>query len=153
MTDTTDVASPQRNRLILPFLAPVYSSLHDLAFTLLRVVAGGTLITHGAGKIIDPFGTVGMVESLGFYPGMFWSPLLAATEFFGGILIVLGLFTRAAAFAAMVVLLVTVWFHWVTLGQGYEGAEKSIIWAAIFAFLAVRGGGAHSVDARLTKTF
>ena len=65
-----------------------------------------------------------MVESLGFYPGAFWSPLLSFTEFFGGILIAIGLLTRPASFAAMFILLVTVWFHWVTMGQGYSRCRK-----------------------------
>jgi putative oxidoreductase len=153
MTDITTHEAPNRGKLFIPALAPVYAALHDSAYTLLRVVAGGALIVHGAGKIADPFGAAGMVEGLGFYPGVFWSPLLSATEFFGGILILIGLITRPAAFAALIVLLVTVWFHWVTMEQGYGGAEKSIIWAAIFAFLTVRGGGAQSVDARIGKTF
>ncbi|ODT29393.1 MAG: DoxX family protein, partial [Kaistia sp. SCN 65-12] len=104
-------------------------------------------------KIVNPFGAAEMVEGLGFYPGAFWSPLLSVTEFFGGILIALGLFTRPAAFAGMIVLLVTVWFHWVTMGQGFSGAEKSILWAAILAFFVIRGGNRQSVDARLAKTF
>lgn len=140
-------------RLFIPALRGLYSNLHDSAETLLRVVAGVALVTHGLGKISDPFGAAGMVEGLGFYPGAFWSLLLSCTEFFGGILITIGLFTRPAAFAAMFVLLVTVWFHWVTMGQGYQGAEKSIIWAAIFLFFIIRGGNRHSVDARLGREF
>lgn len=140
-------------RLFIPALSGLYSSLHDSAETILRVVAGAALVTHGLGKISDPFGAAGMVEGLGFYPGAFWSLLLSCTEFFGGLLIVIGLFTRPAAFAAMFVLLVTVWFHWITMGQGYQGAEKSIIWAAIFLFFAIRGGNRHSVDARLGREF
>ncbi|WP_434064230.1 DoxX family protein [Pararhizobium gei] len=125
--------------------------LDTTAETLLRVVAGLLLVTHGYGKIVNPFGAVGMVESLGFYPGVFWSPLLAATEFFGGILIAIGLFTRPASFAAMIVLLVTVYFHGVVKAEGLAGAEKSILWAAIFFFFAIRGSNAHSVDARIGK--
>lgn len=140
-------------RLFIPALGSVYAALHDSAETILRVVAGVALVTHGMGKITDPFGAAGMVESLGFYPGAFWSLLLSATEFFGGILIALGLFTRPASFAAMFVLLVTVWFHWVTLGQGYSSAEKSILWAAIFLFFAVRGGNRQSLDARFGREF
>lgn len=151
MTDTTRSA-PSR-RLIVPALGGVYTGLHDFAETLLRVVAGLALVTHGAGKIVDPFGAAGMVEGLGFYPGAFWSFLLSCTEFFGGILIALGLLTRPASFAAMLVLLVTVWFHWVTMSQGYAGAEKSILWAAIFFFFLIRGGNRHSVDARLGRAF
>jgi putative oxidoreductase len=141
------------NRLFILALSPVYRSGHDLAETLLRLVAGGFLVIHGAGKIVDPFGAVQMVEGLGFYPGIVWSPLLAITEFFGGILLAIGLFTRPAAFAATIVLLVTVYFHWIQLGQGFSGAEKSLLWAAMTFFFVIRGGNSQSVDARLTRSF
>ncbi|MEX4006071.1 DoxX family protein [Neoaquamicrobium sediminum] len=150
MSQSVSQPHPSR-RLLIPALGNVYAPLHELAETVLRVVAGLALVVHGAGKISEPFGSVEMVEGLGFYPGVFWSPLLAATEFFGGMLIAVGLLTRPAAFAAMIVLLVTVWFHWITLGQGYMGAEKSILWAAIFFFFAIRGANGHSVDARLGR--
>ena len=150
MTDTTLIA---RRRRIIPALNGLYAALHDSAETLLRVVAGIALVTHGLGKIGDPFGASGMVESLGFYPGVFWSPLLSFTEFFAGIMIAIGLLTRPASFAAMIVLLVTVWFHWITMDQGYSGAEKSILWTAIFFFFVIRGGNRHSVDARIGKEF
>ena len=68
-------------------------------------------------------------------------------------MITVGLLTRPAAFASMFVLLVTVWFHWITMDQGYPGAEKSILWAAIFFFFVVRGGNRHSIDARLGRAF
>lgn len=150
MTLTTEKSG---RRLFIPALGGLYACLHDSAETILRVVAGAALVTHGLGKIADPFGASGMVESLGFYPGALWSLLLACTEFFGGILIAIGLLTRPASFAAMIVLLVTVWFHWITKDQGYSGSEKSILWAAIFLFFAVRGGNRHSVDARLGREF
>ncbi|MDQ1197225.1 DoxX family protein [Agrobacterium sp. SORGH_AS 787] len=142
-----------RERLIVPAIAPIYNSTHELVETILRVVAGVLLVTHGFGKITTPFGAVGMVESLGFYPGVFWSPLLAATEFFGGILVAIGLLTRPAAFAAFIVLMVTVYFHWIVRSEGLVGAEKSVLWSAIFLFFAVRGGNRHSVDAKLRKVF
>lgn len=151
MTETT--MTKTRNRLIIPALSGLYDSLHEGAETLLRVVAGLALVTHGAMKIGNPLGAAEMVEGLGFYPGVFWSPLLTFTEFFGGFLIAIGLLTRPAAFAATFVLLVTVWFHWITMGQGYSGAEKSILWAAIFLFFTIRGGNRHSVDAKIGKEF
>lgn len=151
MSDTTHAAP--NGRLIVPAISGIYAGLHDFAETLLRVVAGLALVTHGAGKIVDPFGAAGMVEGLGFYPGAFWSFLLSCTEFFGGILIAIGFLTRPASLAATFVLLVTVWFHWVTMNQGYSGAEKSILWAAVFFFFLVRGGNRHSVDARVGRAF
>ncbi|MEK1889219.1 MAG: DoxX family protein [Phyllobacterium sp.] len=139
--------------LFVPALGRVYQSLGDLSETILRVIAGAALVVHGSAKIANPFGAVGMVEGLGFYPGVFWSPLLAATEFFGGILLALGLLTRPAAFATMIVLIVTVYFHWIVQGQGWGGSEKSILWTAILFFFVIRGASRHSVDAKIGKEF
>ena len=149
-----DISMTDKNTaLIIPGLARVYASLDGVSLLVLRIVLGVALAIHGWPKINDPFGAVGMVEQLGFYPGVLFSPLLATTEFFGGILLIVGLLTRPAAFATMIVLLVTVWFHWITLGQGYSGAEKSILWAAILLFFAIRGGNRHSLDARIGREF
>ena len=148
----TELAT-NRPRLIIPSLGGLYSKLSESAETILRVATGLLLVTHGYGKILNPFGASGMVESLGFFPGAFWSPLLAATEFFGGILIAIGLFTRPAAFAAMIVLTVTIYFHGIVQGEGLMGAEKSILWALIMFFFVIRGGNSHSVDAKLGRQF
>lgn len=138
-------------RLVLPALGGVYAKLDTFAFTLLRVVTGVLLVAHGSGKITDPFGAAGMVESLGFYPGAFWSLLLAAGEFFGGLLLIAGLATRPAALVATFILLVTVYAHWVAWGEGFSGAEFSILWSAALFLFAVKGGGRWSLDARLGR--
>lgn len=143
--------TPERSRLIIPGLAPLYSGLAGLSWLLLRLVAGVTLAVHGWPKIQAPLKNVGMVESLGFVPGVLWSPLLAGTEFFGGILIAIGLFTRPAAVGATIVLCVTAYFHWIVQGQGFGGAEKSLLWLAITLFFAIRGGGSLSVDGMIRK--
>jgi uncharacterized membrane protein YphA (DoxX/SURF4 family) len=52
--------------------------------------------------------------SLGFYLGAFWSLMLSLTEFLGGIFIALGFLMHPASLAATFVLLVAVWFHWIT---------------------------------------
>lgn len=142
--------SPQ---LIVPALGKVYDGLHDISYTIVRVVAGLLFAVHGWPKIQDPMKLVGMVESLGFAPGPLWAVLLAATEFIGGILLVLGLLTRPAALAATIVLLVTVYFHWIVKSQGLAGSEKSILWAAMTFLIFVRGAGAHSIDRVLKKVF
>jgi len=96
---------------------------------------------------------VGMVEGLGFYPGFIWAPLLAGTEFFGGILLAIGLLTRPAALASSIVLLVTVYFHWIVKSQGLAGAEKSILWLAMTFLILVRGSGRYAVDRLIGRVF
>lgn len=150
MTRSIPSAEP---RLIVPTLNRIYALGRPLAETAMRVFAGIALIIHGWPKIQDPMRMVGMVEGLGFAPGAFWSPLLSVTEFFGGILLVLGLLTRPAAFATMIVLLTTVYAHWVAMGQGWSGAELSILWSTILLYFVMAGGNRFSVDAIIGRQF
>lgn len=151
MTPLND--SRAQPRLFIPALAPLYAAFGGLSWALLRFLAGGALVTHGWGKIVDPLARVDFVEGIGFYPGWLWAPLLAVAEFFGGILLAIGLLTRPAALAATVVLLVTVWYHWVLQNEGFFGAEKSILWAAITFFFLIHGGGRFSLDRALKREF
>ncbi len=147
------VTSSPSSSLFIPALGKLYGALDGVAYALMRIVAGAALMVHGWPKIQDPMKLVGMVESLGFAPGPLFAVLLAATEFIGGLLLVIGLLTRPAALAATFVLLVTVYFHWVVKSEGWGGSEKSILWAAITFLLFVRGGGAFSIDGRLRRVF
>ena len=102
-----------RDRLILPFLGPVYDYLAQPGvWVLIRIITGAMLVMSGWPKIQAPFAMAGMMGGLvPFGPGWLWSLLVALTEFAGGILIVIGLFTRPAAVAATILLLVTLSFH------------------------------------------
>ena len=66
--------------------------------------------------------------------------------------LVLGLMTRLAGAATTVILLVTVYFHWVVKAEGYRGAELSLIWSAATFYFALRGAGRLSLDALLRRT-
>lgn len=140
-------------RLIIPALGGLYARLNLPMETLLRLTAGVLLAVHGYGKITNPFGAVDMVQGLGFYPGVFWSPLLSATEFFGGIFLALGFLTRPAAFATSIILLVTIYAHGLAWGDGFMSVEKSILWVAITLYFAVRGANSWSVDAKIGRQF
>ncbi|NPD14859.1 DoxX family protein [Xinfangfangia sp. D13-10-4-6] len=147
--------SDHRNsdRLLIPALGGLWAGLHNFAETLLRVVAGGLLISHGWPKIQSPFGLTEMIAGSGLPFASFFSLGVSAIEFFGGILLVLGLFTRLASLGALIVLLNTVYFHWVVFQEGFQGAEYSVLWATVAFFFLIRGGNAHSVDAKLARTF
>jgi putative oxidoreductase len=101
------------SRLILPFMAAFYDRVaQPLAFVALRVLVGAMLLIEGWPKIQAPFAMAGFAESLGMYPGWLWSAVLAALEFVGGWMILLGFLTRPAALANGVMLAITFWFHW-----------------------------------------
>ncbi|NKN35589.1 DoxX family protein [Agrobacterium sp. a22-2] len=104
--------SNDRQRLWIPALGGFYDRFaQPFAWTAFRVAIGGMLVVEGWPKIMAPLAQVGFVENLGFYPGWVWSPFLAALQFFGGFMIAIGLLTRPLALANMVMLAITLWFH------------------------------------------
>jgi putative oxidoreductase len=74
--------------------------------------------------------------------------LVSGVEFFGGILLLLGLLTRISAGALGVVMIVAVkvaqWDEVDSL-QTFLGLEE-IMYLAIFVWLAIAGAGSMSVD-------
>ncbi len=80
----------------------------------LRLMIGVVFFMHGSQKMFGAFGGRGIegaiatAERVGFAPGWAWGWLLAGTEFFGGILLILGLLTRYAALALCVPMAVAV---------------------------------------------
>lgn len=106
-----DFSTP-RERMILPFMSGFYADFaQPVGWLLFRLLIGGWLAVEGWHKMQNPMAMVGFVESIGFWPGWFFSPLLAVLNFFGGIMIAVGVLTRPAALANAVMLLVTYWFH------------------------------------------
>lgn len=102
-----------KDHFYMPFLTGFYERFaQPFAWVALRVAIGGMLMIEGYPKIVAPLAQTGFVETLGFYPGWLWSPLLAAMQFFGGAMIALGLFTRPVALANGVMLAITLWFHY-----------------------------------------
>jgi putative oxidoreductase len=120
----------------------------EFAYFLLRVV-GGLLILQGGGLIL--FGWFGGVpgEPDGTSPLLSQSGIGGVIEFIGGIAVMLGLFTRPAAFILSGTMAVAYWqFHaplggWPIENQGLP----AILFCFIFLYLAGRGGGEWSLDA------
>lgn len=150
----------QEAQPIWPWLARLYRPLDRYSWPLIRVAAGITLVPHGAQKLFGWFGgrgldaTIAGFSRMGFEPGWLTGPLVAGTEFFGGLFIAFGFLTRPAALAATVLLAVAVSVH---LPNGFfwgnKGYEYPMLWAAFCAAIAIRGGGALSVDRALGKEF
>ena len=120
--------------------------LQPLALLVLRLVLGTIMIAHSYWKVLGgAHKVVAMVSSLGL-PG--WSAYLSiAAEFGGGILIILGLFSRCAALAVLVDMIVAIakvhWPHGL-LGEG--GYQFPLALAAISFALIFFGSGAISLD-------
>jgi putative oxidoreductase len=132
------------------------------AITILRLVLGILFFAHGAQKMLGWFGGYGFTGTMSFFTGGLHIPapfafLAIAAEFFGGIGLLLGLFTRIAAFGIAVNMLVAIFTVHLQFGlfanwsgaQKGEGIEYHLLVLAITAFLMIRGGGAFSADRKL----
>lgn len=120
--------------------------LQPLALLLLRLTLGAIMVAHGYHKV---FGGLHhhaeFVAHLGL-PG--WLGYLSSlTEFFGGLMVIGGIFTRAAAFAICVDLSVAIWKVHLHKGMtGSEGLELPLAVGAIAFALIFYGGGALALD-------
>lgn len=115
--------------------------LQPLALLVMRLVLGAIMIAHGYPKVFGGFHHhMETVGSLGLPPWMAY--LSAGTEFFGGIAIVLGLFTRFFSLAFVIEMGVAIWkVHFKNGLTGNGGFEFPLAVATIaFALLCFDGG-------------
>jgi len=125
----------------------------------LRIVLGIIFIAHGAQKLFGWFGGYGLQGTAGFFesqlgmsPGILWAFMAGAGEFFGGILVLVGLFTRLGAANLAFTMLVAIY----TVHSGAffapEGMEYPLALFAASVSLVISGGGQLSIDRQIAKS-
>ena len=113
----------------------------EQAYALLRIVAGLLFLAHGVQKFFN-------------FPVAFPMPLnpmlyaAGTIELVAGGLIIIGLFTRPAAFIASGMAAVGYWTAHAPQGLYpiVNGGETIVLYTFIFLFIATRGAGIWSVD-------
>ena len=117
--------------------------------SVLRIVSGLLVMQHGTAKILKfpfvPKISEGPLMSMGGIAGMF--------ELVGGILLVIGLFTRPAAFILSGVMAVA--YFMAHAGRSFfpilNGGELAVLYCFVFLYLAAAGGGPWSADAMVRR--
>jgi len=118
----------------------------DMTLSALRIVAGLLFMQHGAQKL---FGVLGgnAVELMGLMG------LAGVLEFFGGLAILLGLYTRPVAFllsGEMAAAYFMAHFSPTDFPAGWvpiqNRGELAALYCFVFLFLAAAGGGSYGVD-------
>lgn len=126
---------------------------------ILRVPIGLILAAHGSQKLFAWFGGYGLegtgqwMASIGLQPSFLMALLAGSAEFFGGVALMLGLFTRtAAAVNALTMLVALLWVH---LGKGFflesHGIEYALALLSASSALIFIGGGPYSADEYILK--
>jgi putative oxidoreductase len=125
-----------------------------------RITLGIVFFAHGSQKLLGWFGGPGwsgtiqlFEQNMGVPP--FLTGLLIITEFFGGIAIILGFFTRLAALGLTVAMAVAIYkvhiqwgffLNWFNTPNVGHGIEFSLALIGLSLSLLVWGGGNLSVD-------
>jgi len=121
--------------------------MQPLALLVLRLVLGAVMIAHSYHKVYGGMHDyVHFIASLGIPPWLGY--VSALTEFGGGILVFIGLFTRLLAAAILIDMLVAITkVHWSHGLQGQGGYEFPLSLAAIAFALIFFGAGPIALDA------
>jgi putative oxidoreductase len=119
------------------------SSYNAQAYALMRIVAGFLFLWHGMQKLFSipsamPAGVPGYI----IYGA---GPI----ELVGGILIMIGLFTRRSAFLASGLMAFAYWIAHATKAMLpiQNGGELAALYCFVFLYISTKGGGIWSVDA------
>lgn len=123
---------------------------HNYAYSFLRIFVGGALFMRGLLFISDPHKLTQLAGSEQF----FWMySYIAIVHLIGGLLLVIGLFTRLAALIQIPILLGAVFF--VHLSKGFLASGQSLELSVLVLFLLIVfflfGSGDLSFDMKRNK--
>jgi len=143
-----------KSRLYIPGLGVIYESLAPYSELLLRAGLGVILVVHGLQKFFGWFGGAGiartaqLLEKFGYPAPLFLTYLIASVETVGGVLLIVGLFVRPAAFALMIFMLFAVHYTSVTAGFVWfrGGSEYALTILFISLYYLINGAGSLSLD-------
>lgn len=141
-------------KLLVPGLHGFYTTMEPVAYTITRVVLGVIMIMHGWPKLMV-FGldrvSTNFATNYGL-PGWF-AYIAVLLEIAGGAALIVGLATRFVAAALAIEMLIAMFAAHVAKGfsVGAGGYEYVMFLGFICFYVAIRGGGPYSVDAKLGK--
>jgi putative oxidoreductase len=134
-------------------LDPARERWTDLFLAILRVVAALVLMQHGSQKLFHfpPSGAPGPVAPLVL---LSQTGLAGVLEFFGGMLLLLGLFTRPVAFILSGEMAVA--YFQVHAPRAFlpivNRGELAVMLCFVFLYLAFAGGSRWSVDGAMRRS-
>lgn len=114
----------------------------------LRIIAGFLFAAHGSQKVFNiPAGEHGGVELFSFMG------FAGALEFIGGILLIIGLFTRVTTFILSGMMAVAYFMAHAPAGflPIVNKGELAVIYSFLFLFFSAAGGGSFSLDELFRK--
>ena len=141
-----------------------FATQPEFTMLYLRLLLAGVMFPHGAQKALGWYGGHGFDATMQNFTEQMHIPALFAflaivAEFFGPLALVLGLFTRLAAFSIGITIAVAAFMvhfpngffmNWSGRQDG-EGFEYHILVAAIALALMFKGGGRWTLDSLIAE--
>ncbi|ABQ27495.1 DoxX family protein [Geotalea uraniireducens] len=124
-------------------MKPFMSIYNSQCYALMRIIVGFLFLWHGAQKLFGiPSAMPGAVPPFITY-------VAGPIELIGGILVMIGLFTRWTAFITSGQMAVAYWMVHGTkaLLPIQNMGELAVLYCFVFLFISTQGGGIWSVDA------
>jgi putative oxidoreductase len=132
-------------------LAPL-AGMTDVVLLLVRVVLGVVTVYYGWPKLRDPAKNARDFESTGFRPGWLWGGIVLATEFGGGLAVLVGILTWLAAAAIGFEMLVGFVVKATKWRKPFTDYSYDLQLAALALVLLTFGPGRLSLDFALFLT-
>lgn len=121
-----------------------------IGLLVLRIFAGLAMaFSHGLGKVPPSDKFVSSVANLGFPAPDFFAWAAGLSEFAGGILIAIGLFTRPSAFFLTITMFVAAFGK--HAADSFGAQEKPLLYAVLAILLLIQGPGKYSLDWLIDK--
>jgi putative oxidoreductase len=126
-------------------------TLAPRGLSVLRIMAGFTFSLHGFQKLLGLFGGMGGAGATAPFLSLVWTA--GFLELLGGVLLVLGLFTKPVAFLLCGEMAVAYFRQHSPRGFWpiLNGGEMAVLYCFVFLYLAVAGPGPVSLDRVLRK--
>jgi len=127
-------------------IADIFTARASQALALLRIVSAYIFMLHGSTKILH-LPAIARFENVQL---LSLSGLAGILELVGGILLILGLFTRPVAFILSGEMAFAYFIAHAPRGNALlpltNGGDAAILFCFIFLYLAATGGGSWSID-------
>ena len=122
-------------------------SMIDVGLLVVRFFLGTFFIAHGYNKLKDKESMAKWLNLIGYKPGFFWTWILIATEFFGGLFVLFGIGTRLFASMMTVVMVMGIGHRKIVKRLNFvEGWELNYMTLASTILLILVGAGMISLD-------
>jgi putative oxidoreductase len=126
----------------------------DIGILIIRVIVGLYYAAHGSQKLFGWFGgggaegTGAFFEQIGIKPGKTMAQLAGATEFFGGLLFLLGFLTPLASILIIIPMIVAIKTVHIKNGLFSDkgGIEYNVVLIAVALGILLTGPGNISLD-------